>query len=297
MLLHAILVLWDAWAVEIHAWRDAQAVWSVALRQWILLITHNMSPLVQFGIFLFPSYSAMTVIGICGALIMAYSRNLKYQLSWKQYVVNILASLLGVFLGSRLLFIITKLPELFNNFSLKNALHVLLNGGFVFYGGLFGALEALKICALITHTDRKMVYNLFVPSFILFHAFGRIGCFLAGCCYGVECPFGFEMLTSPGVIRFPVQLAESVCDILILVAILIIEKKKGIQTDLLRIYMVSYAVCRFLLEFLRGDEIRGHFLCFSTSQWIALGVLAFYSVKFLIDRRKKNTSLLSPKSE
>ena len=274
-----------------------QAVWLVALRQWILLITHNMSPLVQFGIFLFPSYSAMTVIGICGALIMAYSRNLKYQLSWKQYVVNILASLLGVFLGSRLLFIITKLPGLFNNFSLKNALHVLLNGGFVFYGGLFGALAALKICALITHTDRKMVYNLFVPSFILFHAIGRIGCFLAGCCYGIESPFGFEMLTSPGVIRFPVQLAESACDILILVAILIIEKKKGTQTNLLSIYMVSYAVCRFLLEFLRGDEIRGHFLCLSTSQWIALGILAFYSVNFLIDRRKKNTSLLSQKSE
>ena len=105
---------------------------------------------------------------------------------------------------------------------------------------------------------------------------------MSGCCYGVECPFGFEMLTSPDVIRFPVQLAESACDILILVAILIIEKKKGTQIDLLRIYMVSYAVCRFLLEFLRGDEIRGHFLCFSTSQWIALGVIVFYLVRAIM---------------
>lgn len=50
--------------------------------------------------------------------------------------------------------------------------------------------------------------------------------------------------------------------------------------------MINYAVCRFLLEFLRGDEVRGYFLCFSTSQWIALGVLAYYGAKFLLYHRK-----------
>ena len=83
------------------------------------------------------------------------------------------------------------------------------------------------------------------------------------------------------------QLAESLCDLLILAVVLIVEKKKGKQVDLLRIYMVSYAVCRFLLEFLRGDEIRGRFLCFSTSQWIALGVLAYYVIRALVGLRKK----------
>lgn len=246
-----------------------------------------MCPYIHFGIFILPSYSAMIVLGVCCAFIMAYSRNISYKLSWKQYFTLILSSIVGVFLGSRLLFIITKIPELFSNFTIENTFRIILNGGFVFYGGLFGALAALRLCARITHVESKRVNNLFIPSFVLFHSFGRIGCFLAGCCYGIEFPWGFEMVTSPGVIRFPVQLAESICDILILISILLAEKKKGEKTDLLRLYMVSYAVCRFLLEFLRGDEIRGHFLCFSTSQWIALGVLVYYGIKALFSRLGK----------
>ena len=139
-----------------------------------------------------------------------------------------------------------------------------------------------RIYSAVRKYDSLMLFNMLVPCFLMFHAFGRVGCFMSGCCYGIECPFGFEMLISPGVTRFPVQLAESVCDILILVAVLIIENKKGTQTDILRIYMVSYAVCRFLLEFLRGDEIGGHFLCFSTSQWIVLGVIVFYLVRAIM---------------
>lgn len=243
-----------------------------------------MCPYIHFGIFILPSYSAMTVLGVCCAFIMAYSRNVSYQLSWKHYFTFILSSIVGAFLGSRLLFIITKIPELSINFTIENTFRIILNGGFVFYGGLFGALAALKLCAHITHVECKRVTNLFIPSFVLFHSFGRIGCFLAGCCYGIEFPWGFEMVTSPGVIRFPVQLAESLCDILILVAVLLVEKKKGRNTDVLRIYMVSYAVCRFLLEFLRGDEIRGHFLCFSTSQWIALGVIVFYGIHTVVSQ-------------
>ena len=95
----------------------------------------------------------------------------------------------------------------------------------------------------------------------------------------------FEMQTSPGIIRFPVQLAESFCDILIFSAVLLIEHKKGKRTDLLAVYMTCYAICRFLLEFLRGDEVRGQFLCFSTSQWIALGVLTYYGIKALLKRK------------
>ena len=222
-----------------------------------------------------PMYAVCCALGVIAAAILLISRVKKYGVPPIHAIQVCIFAAIGTVIGSKLLFL---LPE----FSFGLLIGRFINSGFVFYGGLFGALAGVKIYSAVRKYDSLMLFNMLVPCFLMFHAFGRVGCFMSGCCYGIECPFGFEMLISPGVTRFPVQLAESVCDILILVAVLIIENKKGTQTDILRIYMVSYAVCRFLLEFLRGDEIRGHFLCFSTSQWIVLGVIVFYLVRAIM---------------
>ena len=65
----------------------------------------------------------------------------------------------------------------------------------------------------------------------LFHAFGRIGCFLSGCCYGIETTFGIDLKYSPvpgcsGVLRFPVQLIESGCNFIIFFLLLFLFNKK-----------------------------------------------------------------------
>ena len=229
-----------------------------------------------------PMYAVCCALGVIAAAILLISRVKKYGVPPIHAIQVCIFAAIGTVIGSKLLFLLTQLDTIIPEFSFGLLIGRFINSGFVFYGGLFGALAGVKIYSAVRNYDGPVLFNMLVPCFLMFHAFGRVGCFMSGCCYGVECPFGFEMLTSPGVIRFPVQLAESVCDILILVAVLIIENKKGTQTDLLRIYMVSYAVCRFLLEFLRGDEIRGHFLCFSTSQWIALGVIVFYLVRAIM---------------
>lgn len=241
-----------------------------------------MLPIIHIVI---PAYNVCTFLGLAAAALLLVFRVKKYCVPAVHAIQLCFFSALGMLIGSRLLFVITQLPAIFSGAADLTA--VLLYGGFVFYGGLFGALAAVKIYSAARKADSRQLYNMMVPCFLLFHAFGRVGCFLSGCCYGIEFPVGFEMLTSPGVIRFPVQLAESLCDILILCAVLAIERRKGKKTDLLAIYMTSYAICRFLLEFLRGDEVRGHFLCFSTSQWIALGVLAYYGLKAVLSRRNK----------
>ncbi|MGN1423676.1 MAG: prolipoprotein diacylglyceryl transferase [Oscillospiraceae bacterium] len=231
-----------------------------------------------------PTYNICCFLGLAAAALFLTFRVKKFGVAPVRAVQLCFFSAIGMLLGSRLLFVITQLPDIFSGAATFT--NALIFGGFVFYGGLFGALAAVKIYSVIRGTDSGQLYNMLVPCFVLFHSFGRVGCFLSGCCYGIEFPIGFEMQTSPGIIRFPVQLAESLCDMIIFAALLIVEKKKGKHIELPPIYMVSYSVCRFLLEFLRGDEVRGHFLCFSTSQWIALGVLAYYGIKALLSRRK-----------
>ena len=130
---------------------------------------------------------------------------------------------------------------------------------------LFSRLKGLNI---------KDMLDLSVPGYSIFHAFGRIGCFFAGCCYGKISTWGVPMQNEPGILRIPVQLIESFTLFLLFGYLISSEKRR--KNNLFKRYIICYATCRFLLEFLRGDVIRGRCLLFSTSQWISLLIfLAF----------------------
>lgn len=117
-----------------------------------------------------------------------------------------------------------------------------------------------------------------VPAIPLFHCFGRIGCFLAGCCYG-------KVLSSPvvfaGILEFrriPVQLFEALFEIVLFAVLLLVGRKK-MGSHLLGVYLTTYAVFRFINEFFRGDEVRGSYFGCSTAQWISMGILLYYVLK------------------
>ena len=125
---------------------------------------------------------------------------------------------------------------------------------------------------------------------VLVHAFGRVGCFFAGCCYGMPVEWGhvYEQPagnTPLGVPLLPIQLIESACLIVLFAAQIILlfrfTQKKLVSTYF---YMLSYPVVRFTLEFFRGDAERGK-LFFSTSQWIS--ILVFVTAIILIFKDKK----------
>ena len=75
--------------------------------------------------------------------------------------------------------------------------------------------------------------------------------------------------------KIPVQLLEAMIELLIFI-ILCVRKKKITADGMLATYLIFYAIARFLLEFLRGDEVRGLFAGLSTSQYISLFILVFY---------------------
>jgi phosphatidylglycerol:prolipoprotein diacylglycerol transferase len=98
--------------------------------------------------------------------------------------------LVGLLFGSKILYAITVIPEVVEYFSLVKEYPIetffYLIGGFVFYGGLIGSLLFLKMFTIQFDQPFWNYIGLFVPVIPLAHGFGRIGCFMAGCCYGME---------------------------------------------------------------------------------------------------------------
>lgn len=152
--------------------------------------------------------------------------------------------------------------------------------GITFYGGLLGGMSALFVllhfsqCAT-QYTNAEWFNKVTVP-FILFHIFGRLGCFLGGCCYGKQATGPLAVLFSDhpeadifhyGQTRYPTQLFEAVALIGILVIVLCVKNR-------FQVYLASYASVRFALEFLRDDD-RGSILgnMFSPSQWISVCIM------------------------
>lgn len=185
------------------------------------------------------------------------------------------AVIAGLLLGGHLLYGLLHLPDLLAHPSWRSLLDYL--GGSVYYGGLLGAWLGVTWYARQFHpacqTKLQDLYALFTP---LFHAFGRVGCFFGGCCYGIPCRFGFTVTGNPlipelnGVSRFPVQLLEAGCELalfFLLLRLFHIGRRSG---RLMLHYLVLYAPLRFGLEFLRGDVARGAWLGLSTSQWLSI---------------------------
>ena len=113
---------------------------------------------------------------------------------------------------------------------------------------------------------------------------------MSGCCYGVALKTPWILF---GIIRFeriPTQLIEATFEIFLFVVIFILQKKCE-DKDFLKIYMVTYAIFRFFIEFLRGDDVRGFFFGISTSQFISLVICIFYIIMSI--GREKSQTLLS----
>lgn len=235
------------------------------------------------------AYALFACIGLFFFMMLVYVRIERLNISFRKFLVLILFLVIGVGIGSKLFFILTKTGDVIKNFSITYLLRTIATSGFVFYGGLFGAIIGMWIYSKIFKISFPTLANIITPGFSMFHAFGRIGCFFAGCCYGKIASWGFALENEPEVLRIPVQLIESVILILLTIFLLIVDKKFQDKIMLLPIYLIIYAICRFILEIYRGDEIRGIFIGLSTSQWISVFVILGVCVLLI----KNNKSIIT----
>jgi len=248
-----------------------------------------------------PTFSLMGIFGVVIATFVAGFRAKRYNFT-RLDLVNIAAIAgIGIVLGSAIMFAIVNIPNIpswWSNAMVAEAGGVggfsgllqffsRLFGGMVFYGGLFGTIIAVFVYCKYMKLSFGSVISIAVPVFPLAHAFMRIGCFLAGCCYGMRVEgtaleqFGIEVTrwsthvgaVVPNFLRLPVQLYESAANLVIFAIIWTFTRKERNWKSIVCLYGIMYSVVRFCLEFLRGDAARGIWqLGMSTSQWISVGV-------------------------
>jgi phosphatidylglycerol:prolipoprotein diacylglycerol transferase len=190
---------------------------------------------------------------------------------------------IGVFAGGHILYSIVNYQvfiKVVKNISHINSINSFLSavyliwGGNVFYGGLLGGILA-AIIIFKKKPQYKYLLDFVTPAIPLFHFFGRIGCFLAGCCFGIESSFGFTYRHSivqqaNGITRFPVQLLEACINLLLFFILDMCRRKNILNKNIIYLYLLFYSVARFFIEFLRGDAYRGLFFNVSTSQIISI---------------------------
>lgn len=235
-----------------------------------------------------PSYGVMAFVGGFVVLMFIYFRLEKYEISFDIFLKLFLVSVIGGLLGSKLLFAITQIPQLISNFSFKKLLLLIPQSGFVFYGGLFGVISVIEIYTRKNRDLRERIYRMIAPAMPLFHGFGRIGCMMAGCCYGRKLRATVLLFGILELNRIPVQLIEAIYEFLLCAVILALERHREING--LKIYLIAYSIFRFGIEFLRGDAVRGIFFGVSIAQWISLFILGYYLGKrfiFSFDRKKE----------
>ena len=241
-----------------------------------------MHPFIHIGSLSLPMYGLCTMAGTILALIAVFRLRRKGSPISEDNLLDALiwAIVLG-FVCSKLLYFIVDPPEMPHSW---REVWDLITAGLVFYGGLLGGLLGLVFVSRKTKKNIITYTDLMTPCFCLAHAGGRVGCLMAGCCYGVEYAGPCAVVLN-GVSRLPTQLMEAVFLVALSACLIAVFLKKPRRGTVTGVYMTVYAVWRFIIEFFRADE-RGAVGPLSTSQFISLFILAF-GVYLLIRSRKE----------
>ena len=222
------------------------------------------------------------------------------------YNIAMIALFAGV-IGARIFYVV-QFRDQFAGRGIVAILNV-HEGGLVFYGGFILAFTAECLYAKWPTVRRMLglkekkpadgseprkdisilaLLDILGPAMALAHAFGRVSCFMQGCCFGKPAPAWFKLAVqfpqgSPAAYRYPsiitggsepvypVQLFESAGNILMCAVLLLLLRKRKYAGTIGGVYLILYGVMRFLIEFMRGDHTDS-ILGLTPSQFIAVAI-------------------------
>ena len=238
-------------------------------------------------------YGVMIAVGILTAVWLAEKQTAKYGLdSTKVDGLAITAVVVG-YIFSKLTYILTVIPEF-----IKDPLSVLGSSGWVVYGGILGGLLGAYLYCKKQKMDFFAYFNVIMPCVPLAQAFGRIGCFFAGCCYGKPTNGAWGITFPQGSLcpihepLIPTQLISSLGDFIIFMLLMKICSNEKTRNTTGAWYMILYSIGRFGIEFLRGDVERGNVGIFSTSQFIALFTCFAGIILYVYAKKKKENKTI-----
>lgn len=244
----------------------------------------SIGPVTIYG------YGLMVAIAIIAAYVLSEYRAKKKGLDYEHIFTLAIWCLIGGTLGSKLLYFITIWKDIMKN----PAIILDFQNGFVVYGGIIGGIIGGFFYCRYKKWNFWEYFDLVMPQMALAQGIGRIGCFLAGCCYGkkTESSIGIvfhDSAYAPNEVKLvPTQLLSAAFDIGLFAVLLFIDKKKKAHGQVAGAYLVLYSIGRFIIEFFRGDLERGSVGALSTAQFIAIFLCAAGVVIFLWAGKRKN---------
>ena len=247
--------------------------------------------LLTIGSFTVYGYGFMIAVGILAAWITIDFRAARQKLDRDCVFYLIIWCLVGGICGAKLLYWITEWKSILQN---PDFLLDSIADGFVVYGGIIGGILAGWLYCRHKKISFLKYFDLAVPSVALAQGFGRIGCLLAGCCYGSETSgfFSITFRTSDfapnNVALIPTQIYSSILDFIHFGILILIAGHKKSDGQVAAFYLIFYSMGRFILEFFRGDLIRGTVGVLSTSQFISLFTGFAGAVMLYVVSKKKS---------
>ena len=248
--------------------------------------------LFKIGNFTVHGYGLMIGIGFMLAVIIGGHITKKLGLSDDHFTNIAICLLVFGFMGGKLLFLIVNIKQV-----IKDPLSHLGSEGFVVYGGIIVGIFSIFLYCKIKKLSFLSYMDMMAPAVMIAQGFGRVGCFMAGCCYGRPTSSHFSVtFTDPGCLAptgiplVPTQLISAAFDLAVAVFLYLMIRKVKYRGMISGLYLIFYGVGRFIIEIFRGDIDRGNVGSLSTSQFISIFMVIFaVGYIYVVNRKKLET--------
>ena len=237
----------------------------------------------ELGPFAVRWYGVMMAIAFIAGLWTASRRGLREGIAAEKILDIGPWLIVGTIVGARALHVATYWNEEFAGQPLWEIFAV-WKGGLVFYGGLMGATLAGIVYARFKKIALWKLADVLAPSIPLGYVFGRIGCFLNGCCFGSRCDLPWavsypegNMNGAPTYPVHPSQLYDSLLSLILYLGLAWLYRRKKFDGQVFAAYLLCYAVTRSIVESFRGDYSQVHIhsaLHLTPGQLVSMGIFA-----------------------
>lgn len=232
-----------------------------------------MSGYIKVFDFEISTYCICFLFGVIAGLILALCIKKFFKVSVLDTIGLYLYELVGLFIGSKLLYALEN-----SSFSF---FQTFLSGGFLFIGGILGGILGIYIYSRQYKLSFEKNLSSIIITFPAIYSFAKIGCFFAGCCYGI--PYN-------GIRLLPIQLIDSFSSFIIC-AMLFILIKMNFQNKLAGLYFIFFSIARFSSDFFRGKIVK---TIFDLSLTQLVCIILFIAGVLLITRANRDASYLTP---
>lgn len=249
--------------------------------------------LLKIGPLSIYTYGVFAAIGLLFGISLALRQAKKEGYDPQKILDLFFYSILAGIIGSRVFYVVQHLSTFQGN--LLDAFK-LWEGGLVFYGGLLFAVPVAWFLLKRQNLSFWKTFDLIAPSMAIGQALGRIGCFYAGCCYGLptQLPWGVtfthpESLALKGIPLHPAQLYDAGAGGIIFFILIVFRKHTRFPGQLSLMYLCLHSIFRFFIELFRGDPrlwIGGHTITLTqvisiSIFWLSIGLYFYFRNKQL----------------